>query len=197
LDDPRLQPPGAVFDEENGRLKDSAYKDLVEEFARELPSDQHPDPYSPGLAADEFAPEGVRVWDDARGWEKSRQGAGWIAVHVIRTDESQTRPVEKWFNVSTWGSWRLAFLLARLQRRIWECQAGLASINDSLECRLVKVDGICHTPKSLQNTAHAVAQALRSRSSGGFLGLTLAEDAPREDAGDTTPPARPAKRRKA
>lgn len=26
----------------------------------------------------------------------------------------------RWFNVRTWGSWRLAFLLAKLQRALWE-----------------------------------------------------------------------------
>merc|ERR1712032_1796476 len=30
----------------------------------------------------------------------------------------------KWFNVKTWGSWRMAFVLARLQQEVWARRNG-------------------------------------------------------------------------
>lgn len=116
--DPRLQFDGAIFDA-CGMLKDGAYKDLRQHFCGELPSDQHPHPYCPGLGADESIPPGLKTWDDDRVGADRNVGAGWIAAHVSCL-EGKSRPEERWFNVRTWGSWRLAFLLARLQREVWE-----------------------------------------------------------------------------
>mmetsp|Transcript_38478 Transcript_38478/g.106025 ORF Transcript_38478/g.106025 Transcript_38478/m.106025 type:complete len:252 (+) Transcript_38478:103-858(+) len=159
--DPRLLPSGAIVDED-GRLKDSAYRDLVDRFCRELPAERHPFPYSPGLAADEVQPEGLKVWNDAY-VGKRLDGAGWIAANVLGKG-GQDRAEERWFNVRTWGSWRLAFLLARLQRKVWECRAELTPLDYMAEDKVAVVDGIRMTPSALRNAAHAVASAIRSRA---------------------------------
>lgn len=46
-----------------------------------------------------------------------KKGAGWIAEIKVN-GKSQSR----WFNIRTYGSWRLTFLLAKLQRFVWEAQ---------------------------------------------------------------------------
>lgn len=74
----------------------------------------------PGVRDGEEVPSGLKTWNDALGKSgKSggmKNGAGWIAEYKGSKKQSQTR----WFNVRTWGSWRLAFLLAKLQRQLWE-----------------------------------------------------------------------------
>merc|ERR1711957_977416 len=40
---------------------------------------------------------------------------------------------EKWFNIQTCGSWRLAFLLARLQRIIWDQGASLRTLGTPIK----------------------------------------------------------------
>jgi len=115
-----LQPKGAVCDEE-GNLVSSYYRALVQPFrdregAMAL--------VRPGFRDGESPPEGVKLWDDTR--RKSNRyaclqdvpGAGWIA-HCPYKRES-ARSSSRWFNVKVWGSWRLAFLLACLQRARWE-----------------------------------------------------------------------------
>lgn len=60
----------------------------------------------------------IKVWDDTRRKGKrstewsDKWGAGWIAYPV----QGKT---SRWFNIKAWGSWRLAFVLARLQRTVW------------------------------------------------------------------------------
>merc|ERR1712085_226212 len=49
--------------------------------------------------------------------DEKRAGAGWIAYHPTRGMHKS-----RWFNARRWGSWRLAFVLARLQRQAWELQ---------------------------------------------------------------------------
>jgi len=113
-DDLRLTARGAVCDL-FGRLDVSAYKDLKSHFAGEAPRDRHPDPRMPGMLASELAagsPDGLRWWSDAK-------GEGWIASHPT-CKAGQTVPESKWFSARTGGSWRFAYLLARLQRRLWE-----------------------------------------------------------------------------
>lgn len=73
----------------------------------------------PGVRDGEEVPSGLKIWNDAQKSGKSggmKNGAGWIAEYKSSKKQSQSR----WFNVRTWGSWRLAFLLAKLQRQLWE-----------------------------------------------------------------------------
>eukprot|EP00913_Durusdinium_trenchii_P023767 g22321.t1 len=65
-----------------------------------------------GLLAQEELPDGVRRWKDEK-------GAGWVARHP---NGKGTR----WFNKTVWKSWRMAFLLARLQRDLWGIVDGQA-----------------------------------------------------------------------
>mmetsp|Transcript_35706 Transcript_35706/g.111433 ORF Transcript_35706/g.111433 Transcript_35706/m.111433 type:complete len:453 (-) Transcript_35706:31-1389(-) len=107
--DERLTPEGAVTDA-SGKLAAEAYTGFKEHFAAEPPRARHPNPAFPGLRADEAAegaPVGLRSWSDDR-------GAGWMVKH---------RRGQRYFSSSRWGSWRLAFLLARLQRAVWEHEA--------------------------------------------------------------------------
>jgi len=73
----------------------------------------------------EQQPFGLRVWDDTKRIAKqpgrgspnaldpqARWGAGWIA--------SVGPQKSRWFNIRVWGSWRLAFVLARLQMEAWQ-----------------------------------------------------------------------------
>ena len=99
-----LSPEHAVLDQ-RGRLLASAYVPLVEHFSGERgPRSAEPRPSAPGLRHE--APEELgqlRCWEDAK-------GAGWIA-----SDGKQSA----WFSLASWKTWRLAFLLAKLQRDVW------------------------------------------------------------------------------
>lgn len=121
--DPRLTLEGAKL-LPDGKVDIEAYEDLMPHFAGEPAPDQHPDPERPGLQYGEKLPKGVRMWDDIRANAvnkdgSARTGAGWIACRSTKDDGKQ----EKWFNIRTCGSWRMAFLLARLQRAQWESRA--------------------------------------------------------------------------
>jgi len=107
-EDQRLNLAGAVRDP-LGKLEVGKYMDLKAHFAGEAARAQHPDPKRPGVKADEFdSVEGLlRNWSDPR-------GQGWIASHPTLSSKT------KWFSVSKCGTWRLAFLLARLQRDCWQ-----------------------------------------------------------------------------
>lgn len=128
-DHPALQLDGAVCDE-RGILKRSYYLGLVESFkAREGAMALAG---KPGFRkGEEEVPEGLRLWDDTRARSRNDagiedvHGAGWITDWPSK---KATHIKSKWFNIKTWGSWRLAFLLAQLQRKVWEreCQSTLA-----------------------------------------------------------------------
>eukprot|EP00931_Biecheleriopsis_adriatica_P087830 TRINITY_DN62246_c0_g1_i1.p1 TRINITY_DN62246_c0_g1~~TRINITY_DN62246_c0_g1_i1.p1 ORF type:complete len:1327 (-),score=242.11 TRINITY_DN62246_c0_g1_i1:92-4072(-) len=130
---PLLSAEGAVKDE-NNRLLLASYHALISRFKEQegdaaLAVDKHPDVQFPGMKTGEVAPNGLRTWDDAK---RSRgeggalkQGAGWIAEAKQTGDKMESR----WFSVRTWGSWRYAFLLARLQRMLWESrEAGMPQV---------------------------------------------------------------------
>merc|ERR1740121_1224052 len=93
---PRLTLDGAVVDAK-GKIDVGAYADLQSWYAGEPPPTRHPRPTCPGVRL------GEEVARSARKGEPKR---------------------EKWFNIRTTGSWRLAFFLARLQRDIWERRGG-------------------------------------------------------------------------
>jgi len=125
---------GAVCDE-NGWLHEKYYKRFVQAFAEKegvkaKDSSTHPYPNRPGVReGEEFG--ALRVWNDANkiigaalrkkikitvNWSDS-WGAGWICDHPLQQD---VKYKSRWFNIKTWGSWRLVYLLTRLQLRIWQ-----------------------------------------------------------------------------
>eukprot|EP00930_Biecheleria_cincta_P033231 TRINITY_DN23008_c0_g1_i1.p1 TRINITY_DN23008_c0_g1~~TRINITY_DN23008_c0_g1_i1.p1 ORF type:complete len:1349 (+),score=232.89 TRINITY_DN23008_c0_g1_i1:38-4048(+) len=116
---------GAVKDA-SGRLVAGEYHQMVAAFKRQegtlaTAADQHPDTSQPGVRAGEVVTDGLQMWDDTKRSRDGsggalKQGAGWIAEFKRPGGEIESRK----FNVRTWGSWRLAFLLARLQRALWD-----------------------------------------------------------------------------
>eukprot|EP00927_Polykrikos_kofoidii_P012332 TRINITY_DN15315_c0_g1_i2.p1 TRINITY_DN15315_c0_g1~~TRINITY_DN15315_c0_g1_i2.p1 ORF type:complete len:1392 (-),score=259.94 TRINITY_DN15315_c0_g1_i2:84-4208(-) len=111
----------AVCDDQ-GRLVLAHYKSLKAHFAGEVPRERQPDPSRPGIRANEQEgidpTEYMRIWSDAG-------GAGWIAQRP-----SAKRTEQRWFSIRTWGSWRLCFLLARLQRDVWSSSQPPAEQSD-------------------------------------------------------------------
>mmetsp|Transcript_67695 Transcript_67695/g.117802 ORF Transcript_67695/g.117802 Transcript_67695/m.117802 type:complete len:295 (-) Transcript_67695:60-944(-) len=114
--DPRLTLAGLKMDG-SGKIDLDAYNDLMDVFKREPAPDQHPDPSNPGVRAGEKIPKGLRNWDDVRAGAFEKDGAGWIASRSATQHEPSKT---KWFNIRLCGSWRMAFLLARLQRLHWD-----------------------------------------------------------------------------
>merc|ERR1719464_1341433 len=120
-DHPALKLEGAVCDE-TGNLASSYYKALVQPFrdregAMAL--------VRPGFREGEVPGEGLRMWDDTRR-RKNRyaglpdvSGAGWISYCPIKRGEKKD---SRWWNVKVWGSFRLAFLMSRLQREVWQAR---------------------------------------------------------------------------
>jgi len=119
-EDPRLTVGGAVLGPD-GKLDVGAYEDLHTYFAGEPAPPKHPMPEKPGVRVGEDVPKGLRTWDDLRAGAAGKDGAGWIAVRARKNEPKK----EKWFNIRTCGSWRLAFLLARLQRELFERGVGI------------------------------------------------------------------------
>mmetsp|Transcript_12769 Transcript_12769/g.28205 ORF Transcript_12769/g.28205 Transcript_12769/m.28205 type:complete len:247 (+) Transcript_12769:21-761(+) len=114
-EDARLTVEGAVCSSD-GKIDVESYQDLAAAFAGEPRPERHVFPEKPGVRSGEFVPKGLRTWDDVHAGSSNKDGAGWIAVRSSKRDGKK----EKWFNIRTCGSWRMAFLLARLQRAIWE-----------------------------------------------------------------------------
>jgi len=114
-EDARLTFDGAVVDAK-GKIDVGAYEDLHSWYAGEPPPNRHPRPDHPGVQKDEEVLRGMRIWDDLRAGCKDKDGAGWIAAWNRKNEPK----IEKWFNIRTTGSWRLAFLLARLQLQLWD-----------------------------------------------------------------------------
>lgn len=137
-DEPELSVDGAVCDE-NGRLVTAYYKRFIRAFKdREQAIAAASDPAAPqrllpsGMRRGETVPYAVRIWDDTRrrgvrigfDWGNS-WGAGWISEG--REESAKAR----WWNIKTWGSWRLSFILARLQRAVWEKRCGTTGKHES------------------------------------------------------------------
>merc|ERR1712136_446201 len=59
-----------------------------------------------GVRPDETPPQGLKSWSSKRGTKRSRMHLEFLFAHR--------------FNVNTFKSWRLAFLLAKLQLEVWE-----------------------------------------------------------------------------
>ena len=87
-----------------GKLEVSSYMSFKDYFANESLRIDHPVRENPGTKEDEQDQlTGLKWWSDAR-------GKGWITKCKNQT---------KWFSAVRLGSWRYAFVLARLQRDIW------------------------------------------------------------------------------
>jgi len=115
-DESLLTLQGAAVDEK-GNLLTEVYQDLWPNFCREPPRWMHPDPRRPGVRATELHAsfEGLRTWSDAK-------GCGWIAV---ASGEGMAPPGQtRWLGLKRWGSWRLAFLAAKLQKEVWDSPKG-------------------------------------------------------------------------
>lgn len=113
----RMTVAGAICDAQS-RLQLSAYTDLRKWFQGEPSEMRHPDSSKPGLRQEELAGgtavvslEGLQNWSDDK-------GAGWRTMRkaVAGKNKSESR----WFGANSWGSWRMAFLLARLQHQVWQ-----------------------------------------------------------------------------
>lgn len=111
--DPRFTVQGAMVDE-HGSIQVSEYEDFRTWFNGEPEPDDHPDPDRPGTRPGEEIPRGIRSWDDVRSGCNNKKGGGWISVRALKGPGK-----DKWFSKSKTGSWRLSFLLSRLQREVW------------------------------------------------------------------------------
>mmetsp|Transcript_77682 Transcript_77682/g.227797 ORF Transcript_77682/g.227797 Transcript_77682/m.227797 type:complete len:264 (-) Transcript_77682:80-871(-) len=161
-EDPRLQLSGAVCTED-GKLDVPAYMDLQEAYKGEPAPSEHPDPARPGVRENEVVPKGLRNWDDVAAGCQGKDGAGWIAMYSSKLSGK----TEKWFNIRTCGSWRLAFVLARLQRGLWE-QRGAATLSRSGEAAAAEPT----TPqkrKAATGTGPETARKQRKRPEGAEL----------------------------
>lgn len=128
--DSRLTVEGAVC-YRDGRLLFDAYTDLRRFFAYESKVDSHPDPNRPGARPGEEADlHDLVVWNNSYARTANHHGdptcgSGWITYHPTEhtlVGERMSKP----FNIQTWGSWRLTFLLARLQRDVWSRRGACA-----------------------------------------------------------------------
>jgi len=113
-EDPRFTHLGAVFCDD-GKLDLSAYLELKDRFVEEDPEEVvHPDPRNPGLQADEVAGGERPAFLRGIGSYCNDRGAGWRCI--MRVGPNMMRSYySKW----KWGSWRMAYMLARTQRDIW------------------------------------------------------------------------------
>ncbi|CAE7250324.1 ywqA [Symbiodinium sp. CCMP2592] len=128
-EDPALKPEGAVVDE-SGSLVNSYYKRFIQAFkdAEKARADVAAPTgiKRPGVRRGEEIPAAVMFWDDSlrpnanvqRGATHLKDGQQWGAGYIAKP----YGPVKKskWFNVKTWGCWRMAFVLARLQYQVWQ-----------------------------------------------------------------------------
>eukprot|EP00930_Biecheleria_cincta_P034065 TRINITY_DN23578_c0_g1_i1.p1 TRINITY_DN23578_c0_g1~~TRINITY_DN23578_c0_g1_i1.p1 ORF type:complete len:786 (-),score=171.54 TRINITY_DN23578_c0_g1_i1:74-2431(-) len=112
--DERLTVAGAKYDAQS-RLMLALYNDLKGCFAGEPKPEKHPSLSRPGLRRSELPGGSAEVClDGLKSW-RDAAGEGWIASRKLgKKNES------RWFSARTWGSWRLAFFLARLQQQLWK-----------------------------------------------------------------------------
>ena len=154
------------------------YRGFHRHFRSELPSEQHPVVKKPGVLTQEVT-DGLRPWSD-------KKGCGWIADHPMQKTSI-------WCSVKACGSWRLAFILARLQRSVWQQQSvqlavgtpsaksaqATAPHTDTME-KLLAGNGEGKCQPSSAAAPHQAPQK-KSRRSTGSVGLVVVErQAPRE-----------------
>lgn len=170
--DPRLRVDGAVLGAD-GKIDIEAYEDIMDCWKGEPSPQNHPNPLHPGVRIGEEIPKGLRMWDDVRAGATGKDGAGWVAVKTsVRFGKK-----EKWFNIRTCRSWRLAFLFARLQREIWEretlpshSQAGVAASDKAVSSATSKT-----TPtKKVKSPAPALSDTPAKKRA--KMSIALGED---------------------
>lgn len=129
---------GAVCDD-TGLLNTPFYKGHVDAFKdleivrstiqRGLAAPAGTPEVAPGMRLGEERPSGLTTWDDTRNGRKTIEdgdwGAGWKASHPNPAAQTEAAnglktKAAKWFNIRQWGSWRYSFLLAKLQREVWQ-----------------------------------------------------------------------------
>lgn len=127
-EDLRLTVDGAIL-EENGKLTVKQYVEFKSYFENEAPAETHPVETKPGITLEEKDQlSGLRCWSDPK-------GMGWIAMG---------NGLNKWFSANTWGSWRLAFVLAKLQVAVWSKHGGAGG---ALRPASLQKVGLRKTPK--------------------------------------------------
>lgn len=113
----RMTVAGAICDAQS-RLQLSAYTDLRKWFQGEPSEMRHPDSSKPGLRQEELAGGTAAVsLDGLQNWSDDK-GAGWRTMRKAVAGKNKTE--SRWFGANSWGSWRMAFLLARLQHQVWQ-----------------------------------------------------------------------------
>eukprot|EP00439_Symbiodinium_sp_Y106_P051831 s485_g6.t3 len=123
-DEARLTPEGAVCDAQS-RLKLSAYSDLKTLFPNEAAPARHPDPDNPGIREEELpGAEAAISLEFLINWSDDK-GAGWRTLR--QAIEGKNKAESRWFGARSWGSWRMAFLMARLQRDVWQRAAAASA----------------------------------------------------------------------
>lgn len=127
-----------------GELRRNAYIPFKAHFAGEpLNRNDHVDPQFPGMRASEVASvgTGLKICSDA-------QGAGWIAS---KPDCEKSAS----FSLKKWKSWRLAYLVAKLQRDLWWQESDSKNESDnhrtsnSSSCSALLEAGVTATPETL------------------------------------------------
>ncbi|CAE7810512.1 unnamed protein product [Symbiodinium sp. CCMP2592] len=127
-DEARLTPEGAVCDAQS-RLKLSAYSDLKTLFPDEAAPARHPDPENPGIREEELAgAEAAISLEFLINWSDDK-GAGWRTLR--QAIQGKNKAESRWFGARSWGSWRMAFLMARLQRDVWQRAAAASAAPDA------------------------------------------------------------------
>lgn len=112
-DDSRLTVEGAALDVD-GKVALKQYSDLTQIYLTEPDREGQPDPAKPGVREEELDDvdtTDMHPWSDAK-------GAGWIVKRNVGGRIQQSRYV----SARSLFSWRLAFLLARLQREVWKAR---------------------------------------------------------------------------
>lgn len=137
---------GAVCDD-TGLLNTPFYRGYIDAFKdleivrstiqRGLEAPAGSPQVAPGMRLGEEKPSGLTTWDDTRSGRKALGdadwGAGWKASHPNPAAETDSNGLKtkkaRWFNIRMWGSWRYAFLLAKLQREVWQsrCPSAVSS----------------------------------------------------------------------
>merc|ERR1712137_1066557 len=75
----------------------------------------------PGMRQGDERLRGLKIWDDTKHGRRTADGqwgAGWVCDHTLVPTDGQ-KAKARWLNIRKWGSWRFAFVLARLQRQVW------------------------------------------------------------------------------
>ncbi|CAE8629752.1 unnamed protein product [Polarella glacialis] len=125
------------------------------------------------------------MWSDAK-------GSGWIALHpapsVVRAEGgvggAARGSSSMWFNTRKWGSWRLAYLLARLQRDLWNCSsAGSGGSSSSGSSSSRATTTTTTTTATTASGSSGILRGKRAASAGPALSSQSAAQSPSTEQG--------------